>query len=104
MPVTNQLLEQQIENTAQQSEEQAENFGRAPGGKMGNMDPVSGSMPGRGFGATATEYISQVNEATNLTVVFQLMGIGLLLTIAAGCVAVIFILRYDPLRILSSRD
>lgn len=104
VPVTNQLLEQQIENTAQQSEEQAENFGRAPGGKMGNMDPALGSMPGRGFGATATEYISQVNEATNLTVVFQLMGIGLLLTIAAGCVAVIFILRYDPLRILSSRD
>lgn len=40
----------------------------------------------------------------NLTVVLQMICIGLLLTLAAGAVSVLFVMRYDPLKILANRD
>lgn len=104
VPVTNKLLEQQIESTTSQSEEQTSNFGRAPGEQGSNM----GQMPGRDVasatGNGAASYINEISSATNITVIMQMIGIGILLTIISGCVAVVFILRYDPLRILSNRD
>lgn len=96
IPITNKLLEQQIESTNTTESQQEENFGRTPGG--GNADTGSMQKP------SGAEYVTQVSSATDLTVVAQLIGIGILLTIISGCVAVVFILRYDPLRILSNRD
>ena len=52
----------------------------------------------------ATDYIAEVNSAMNLTVVFQMIGVGLLLTVIAGAASVLFIMRYDPLKILANRD
>lgn len=52
----------------------------------------------------ATQYISEVTSATNIKVVMQLLGIGLLLTIISGAISIMFILRYEPLRILSDRE
>ena len=49
-------------------------------------------------------YIDSISSATNLQVVVEMVGIGLILTVLSGCTALIFIMRYDPLRILSSRD
>lgn len=49
-------------------------------------------------------YISQVDSAMDLTVVFQMLGIGLLLTLIASGASVLFIMRYDPLKILANRD
>lgn len=44
----------------------------------------------------ATNYITEVNSAMNLTVVFQMLGVGLLLTLVASLASVLFIMRYDP--------
>ena len=52
----------------------------------------------------AADYITEVDSAMNLTVVFQMIGVGLLLTIVASAASVMFIMRYDPLKILSNRD
>ena len=52
----------------------------------------------------AANYISEVDSAMNLTVVLEMIGIGLLLTFIASAASVLFIMRYDPLKILSSRD
>ena len=52
----------------------------------------------------ATNYITEVDSAMNLTVVFQMIGVGLLLTIIASAASVLFIMRYDPLKILANRD
>ncbi|HJA81824.1 MAG TPA: hypothetical protein H9776_08820 [Candidatus Mediterraneibacter intestinipullorum] len=49
-------------------------------------------------------YITEVNSAMNLTVALQMVGIGLLLTLVASAVSVLFVMRYDPLRILANRD
>ncbi len=119
VPVTNQLLKRQIASVETVSEEREQNFGRMPGNgfQKDQMDgaPGMGGGPMGGFGMgggtaaqepgnPAANYISQVSSATNFNVVLQLIGIGILLTVVSGCVAIVFILRYDPLRILSSRD
>ena len=58
----------------------------------------------KGIPGQAAQYVSQISSATDLAVVGKLILIGIGLTLIAGCVAVVFILRYDPLRILSNRD
>ena len=120
VPVTNMLLEGQVQSqTAQQS--QMDNafgrpgnidFGNLPSGRPSGGPSGMPSKPGGGmFGGafenmfnSATEYITEVDSAMNLTVVFQMLGVGLLLTLVAGAVSVLFIMRYDPLKILANRD
>ena len=59
---------------------------------------------GSDFGRGAMNYNTEVNSAMNLTVALQMVGIGLLLTLVASAVSVLFVMRYDPLRILANRD
>lgn len=115
VPVTNALLAGQVESQTSQQTQMDENFGRPgnfgggfPSGDMGT--PPSGMPGGNGgnpfetmFG-NAADYITEVNSAMNLTVVLQMLGVGLLLTIVAGMASVSFIMRYDPLKILANRD
>lgn len=109
VPVTNALLANQVESQQSQQEQQEYNFGRGGKGDMVSADgapAISGGKASFGsfFGTSAVSYISEVDSAMNLTVVFQMLGIGLLLTLAAGAVSVLFVMRYDPLKILANRD
>lgn len=61
-------------------------------------------MPGSRPGTTSISYIDSISSATNLTVVLQLIAVGILLTIISGLAALISIMRYEPLKILSSRS
>ena len=69
-----------------------------PGDMGGGKNPFENMLQG------ASNYVSEVDSAMNLTVVFQMLGVGLLLTLVASAVSVTFIMRYDPLKILSNRD
>lgn len=115
VPVTNALLENQIAAESNQYNKIEENFGRPgnmiPGGNMpgnmgqNNIPQMQNGGPGNFFDANeVAEYISEIDEAMNLTVVFQMLGIAVLLTIVSGAVSMLFIMRYDPLRILANRD
>ena len=120
VPVTNALLENQVNSRNFQKEQIDNNFGRPQGGFGGNIggmpnfgggfDPGSSDSQSQGknpfenmFSSTA-DYITEIDSAMNLTVVFQMIGIGFLLTLVASMVAVLFVMRYDPLRILANRD
>ena len=109
VPVTNALLENQIANQNSQQQQLDANFGR-PGNMGGNRPSDAPDVPGGKGGmfndmfGGAVDYITEVDAAVNLTVVFQMMGIGLLLAIVAGAASVLFIMRYDPLKILANRD
>ena len=129
VPVTNVLLQNQISASEQASENMEQNFGR-PMGDMPDMsaaqsseDSDSSSQSETAQSATTStdsqsaqsktnqppgqkgaNYISEVNEAVNLKVVAQLLGICVLLAAAGSAVAVTAIMRYEPLQILSSRD
>lgn len=108
VPTANAMLQSQVESQQSQSAQQEENFGRP--GSDGNRQ--SGNMPGAAmmagnFGNWNTQnvtYLSTINAVTNFTVVGQLLGIGILLTILSSCAAVVFVLRYEPLKILANRS
>ena len=123
VPVTNALLENQIESQTSNKNQINNNFGR-PGntgfGGMGSMPDMGAGIPDKGgfgggmgfpeggfmdnvFGGAAN-YVTEIDSAMNLTVVLQMICIGLLLTLVASAVSVVFVMRYDPLKILSNRD
>ncbi len=126
VPVTNALLAGQVESQNNQQTQMDNNFGRpgnmgggrGQGGGMQQMpdanmggeapeipDDASGKKnPFENMICGATDYITEVNSAMNLTVVFQMLGVGLLLTLVASLASVLFIMRYDPLKILANRD
>ncbi len=121
VPVTNALLEGQVESQNSQQSQMEENFGRPgdfgggfPGGNKGEMpgempsdlpdDIGGGKNPFGEMFEGAANYIAEVDSAMNLTVVFQMIGVGLLLTLVASAASVLFIMRYDPLKILANRD
>ena len=117
VPVTNALLEGQAQSQSNQQSQMEQNFGRPgdfgggfPGGNMPSDMPSD--IPDMGGGKNsfgdmfsgAADYITEVDSAMNLTVVFQMIGVGLLLTLIASAASVLFIMRYDPLKILANRD
>ncbi len=122
VPVTNALLAGQVESQNLQQTQMDQNFGRP--GNMGGMmggnrgenapsDVPSNAPSDVGGGRNnrfdkmfgeAADYITEVNSAMNLTVVLQMLGVGLLLTLVASLASVLFIMRYDPLKILANRD
>ncbi len=111
VPVTNALLASQISAQEESGQRRQDAFGRQPEG----MEPPGGmsgdgmeamAKPGGfgGFGQGAANYISQVSSATDLAVLLELLAIGLGLALIASAVSVIFIMRYEPLKILANRD
>ncbi|MBR5295746.1 MAG: ABC transporter permease [Clostridia bacterium] len=119
VPVTNALLAGQVESQTSQLTQMEENFGRPgnfggemsgmPGQDMGGSVPpdlpdIGGKNPFENMMGSAENYITEVNSAMNLTVVLQMLGVGLLLTLVASAASVLFIMRYDPLKILANRD
>ncbi|WP_455505173.1 FtsX-like permease family protein, partial [Clostridium sp.] len=101
VPVTNSLLANQIESAEASFNAINENFGFS---KDTNVNVGSNKMPGSRPGTTSISYIDSISSATNLTVVLQLIAVGILLTIISGLAALISIMRYEPLKILSSRS
>ncbi len=121
VPVTNALLENQIESSQGQANKLEQSFGRGEMPDIGNMGSLGGGnfggmsdiqpptgggfdMIGSIFGENAANYVSEVNSAMNLTVVLQMLGIAILLTLVAGAASMLFVMRYEPLKILSNRD
>ena len=110
VPVTNTLLESQVSAQSQSADRRQQAMGRPSGEDMLAQDgmqlPQGGSQAegGRGIGSQAVNYITQVTSATDFTVLLELLGIGILLTLVASIVSVLFIMRYEPLKILSNRD
>ena len=110
VPVTNALLENQIESAQSESVKVEQNFGRGerPNVSNGNMTPPNdrGNFSGveNILGQKSANYVSEINSAMNLTVVLQMLGIAVLLTLVAGAVGVLFVMRYEPLKILANRD
>lgn len=120
VPITNALLENQVTSSQTQQTQVEQNFGR--GSDMQNSNSNSsdnsssqdnkpsdngqdkGNPPSGGFMGQASNYISSVSSATDLMVVLELILLGLGLTIVSSLTSVIFVMRYEPLKILSQRD
>ncbi|MGN0519709.1 MAG: ABC transporter permease [Candidatus Fimenecus sp.] len=98
VPITNALLENQVEAQMSQSAQIEQNFGRA------NKDIGENPQPDGAVALPESNYITEISTATNLTVILQMLGIAILLTLISGAVSMLFIMRYEPLKILANRD
>ena len=117
VPVTNALLEGQVSSQNTRFEQIEQNFGRGemPGnaeipdmpdvgaGDRGDFGDI-GNMFGNLFGGGENSYVTEIGSAMNFTVVLQMLGIAVLLTLTAGMASMLFIMRYEPLKILANRD
>lgn len=100
VPVTNALLENQVVSQQNEAAQVEENFGR--GDMSGFTGGAGGGSP---FGGNSeTSYVTEISSAMNMTVVWQMLGIAVILTMAAGAASVLFVMRYEPLKILANRD
>ncbi|MGN0460280.1 MAG: ABC transporter permease [Ruminococcus sp.] len=107
VPVTNALLENQVSSVQSQQQQVAENFGRGGfdnSSDSGKASQSFGAMGGKGMMNQSVSYVDSISSATDLTVILQLMLMGLALTIISSLASVIFVGRYEPLKILSQRD
>jgi len=100
-PVAENLLTNQITSVQTSNESTMNNFGgqfqgRISGNRGTMMDPFNNS--------NNVNYVSDITASTNVTVLLQILGIGILLTIISSATAVVSILRYEPLKILNNRS
>ncbi len=112
VPTANQLMAGQIASQQAAAEQQQSNLGRpgqatgaaAGGAPQGNSTPQGGSTASNAQAGVVSGLLGQINAVVNLKVVWEIAGIGLLLTLFGSAVAFLFISRYEPLRILSERS
>ena len=100
VPATNTLLQNQIQSSQSSDESMSKRMGFGGGENMDRQPP---QMNGRFSRGAAAEYVDSVSSATNIVVIIELILVGLFLTIAASLAALISIMRYEPLKILSGR-
>lgn len=94
-PVGNMLLENEIETTQSEQEQISDNFGR--GG--------SSNKPEMQFNKREqVETIDSIEAVVDFTVIMQLLGIGILLTLMSSLASMISIQRFSPLTILKERS
>lgn len=91
-PVGNMLLQNEIESSQTQEEEISNNFGGR------------GPMDIKYAGTVTVESIDTINAVVDLTVIAQLLGIGIGLTLISSLASMISIQRFSPLTILKERS
>lgn len=101
VPVADKLLAAQV-TSAQEDTSSGQTFGGPQGMPSGEQGTPDRGGPG-GFRGRVVDYVSSVNASADMVVVAELMGIGVLLTVLSSMGALIFILRFEPLKILASR-
>ena len=110
VPVTNALLEAQVTQQTEAGDRIEQNFGRVPpGGNTGDMPEDMPNMGGFDFDfgnmrESAQDYVTEVTSATDFVVVLQLIAIGIALTLVSSAAALVFVMRYEPMKILSNRE
>lgn len=99
-PIASSLLESQQSASQSQEASQREMFGRdmqAPGSNWNRPDGTENN------GDTADTKTSLDAVTVSPTTIAEVTGIGVLLAVMSSMIGVLFILRYDPLRILAER-
>lgn len=95
VPTANYMLKNEISSLQTTTAQTDQNFGRQSGGQPGGT---------KGFFGTSSNvsYVSQINAVMNGKTLLEIGGIGILLVIISSGISMVFISRYEPLKILSS--
>lgn len=101
--VSNSLLSSEIENTETKKEEMRNNFG----GGGTSEKPNGGDMKhdiGKVSGVPNIQAYDSIDAVVNVTVILELLAIGLTLVLISSLAAMISIQRFSPLTILKERS
>lgn len=104
VPVANYMLKNEISSVESQQSQVSENFGRGDRGSGQNQGGGFGGAGGFFGGSQNTSYVNQINAVMDGRVLLEIAGIGVLLTLLSSGISMVFISRYEPLKILSSRS
>lgn len=96
VPVSNYLLNAEIQSSSAQKENINQNFG----GKM-EMD---GNGMGRINGVADIQAFDSIDAVVDFKVLIELLGIGTVLTLVSSCASMISIQKFSPLTILKERS
>lgn len=106
-PIADYLLESQIESVETSSEDISSNFGGNFSGTRQQSPAMSSGMGSTSItsmlGFETVDYVDSIEVSGSVVVLIELLVIGLLLALVSSSVAMISILRYEPLKILSDR-
>ena len=98
VPTANKLLEQEIAKSTEQINQVNQNFG----GNIGGEIKKGNNLMGRGI-ANVTK-VDSIEAVVNGTIILELLGVGILLTIISSVASSITIMRFSPLSILKERS
>jgi putative ABC transport system permease protein len=102
VPTANYMLKTEIASIQTQNEQQQQNFGMQA--STSGQSTQKGGMGGFFGTAANVSYVNQINAVINGMVLLEMLGIGIILVILSSGMSLIFISRYEPLKILSSRS
>ena len=105
-PVSNSLLSSEIENSTNSRDEMQNNFG-GPGGMPGGPGgDRGGKMPdfNKMSGVPTIQAYDSIDAVVNITVILELLVIGLSLVFVSSLASMISIQRFSPLTILKERS
>lgn len=101
VPVSNKLLENEINSSAQTTEKINQNFGNDVMGGPSNDNTKQMNKPN---GVVSVQAFNSINAVVNFKVLCELLGIGLLLTLFSSIASMVSINRFSPLTILKERS
>lgn len=93
-PITNKMLENEINSYTEEKQEVENNFGR-------------GNIERKGFNKMESnqniDYVDNLNVKIDIYTILQLFGVVILITIISGSITIISINKYEPNKILQNR-
>lgn len=104
-PITNKMLENEINSYTTKTEEMDENFGR--GDMQKPSQDILGDSSSRdnknNMKATHLDYVSSLKVKIDAITILEVFGIGIFITVLSGSIASIFVNKYNPNKILQNR-
>lgn len=105
VPLTNTLLQTQIQSTQSRRDIRSQNFGRQPETSSTKQEiPNQSQQPNDETVEAPSLQVNQISEAMNLQAFIQLIFIFILLLFISCMAGFISLIRYDPNQILANRD
>ena len=114
VPVSNQLLANEISNQSSKYDDIGKNFGMPgfnPNSKSeenssdsNNKEEENNDFKNMNFGIAKVDEVKSIDAVVDFNVLAQLLGIGVLLTLLSSLASMIAIARFQPLQILKERS
>jgi len=110
VPVSNSLLENEIESASSKYNNIGSNFGMMPGENNGDSSDEKDTSKSKmnvnnmNFGVAKVTQVDSINAVVDFKVLSELLGIGVILILFSSMASMVAIARFSPLTILKERS